>query len=311
MNNVSEIQVPIEIRALKTANVYNVAGESNYIIDTGMSENSYRLIKNNFNLSSIEFVLITHLHIDHIGGALYLEKENNIPICISQKDFDIIKYAVDYFSEYQNAYKGLLVSNGVSEALFNSVAAENPMNYFIKYYDALKLNTTNDLKIKGAEIIDVPGHTPGSIALYLPDIGAMFTGDHVLKNITPNISIYSGGEDSLGMYLKSLDKIKNYKVNMAYPGHRDNFSDLRGRVEEIIKHHEKRISMILDNLDKAKTAYDVASSIGWSRGRKMETMNLIEQNFAIMETIAHLIYMENNGLVYKKLVSGKYYYQKL
>ncbi len=80
MNSIDKITVPIEIRALKTANIYHVYGDANYIVDTGMSENSYKELKNAVNLDQIDFCIITHLHIDHIGGALYLTKNHGIPV---------------------------------------------------------------------------------------------------------------------------------------------------------------------------------------------------------------------------------------
>ena len=45
MNSIEKITVPIEIRALKTANIYHISGDYNYIVDTGMSENGYSQIK--------------------------------------------------------------------------------------------------------------------------------------------------------------------------------------------------------------------------------------------------------------------------
>ena len=46
----------------------------------------------------MEFDIISHLHIDHIGGALYLEKNHNIPVYISKNDYDTIKNMVDSYT---------------------------------------------------------------------------------------------------------------------------------------------------------------------------------------------------------------------
>ncbi|WP_290705130.1 MBL fold metallo-hydrolase, partial [Ferroplasma sp. Type II] len=121
MNSIEKITVPIEIRALKTANIYHISGDYNYIVDTGMSENGYRQIKNTIDLSKIDMCIITHLHIDHIGGALYLEKYNKIPIYISKNDYDTIKYITDNRQEYFTNYKNLMISNGVPEELFHDI----------------------------------------------------------------------------------------------------------------------------------------------------------------------------------------------
>jgi glyoxylase-like metal-dependent hydrolase (beta-lactamase superfamily II) len=304
MNFVEKITVPIEIRALKTANIYHISGDANYIVDTGMSENSYRELKKSVELNKLDFCIITHLHIDHIGGALYLTKNNGIPVYISENDYNAIKYITDNREEYFGDYRTLMVSNGVPEELFARILEGNPIIQFINYYSSLDLNIIGNMGLKDTEIIDVPGHSPGSVAIYLKDIRAMITGDHVLKNISPNISVYSNGADYLGMYIESLKKIRKYDVKMGYPGHRDNIDDFTGRIDEIIQHHMKRIQAMEKALKGWKTAFSLASSIEWSRGRKLMDMNYMEQNFAIMETIAHLRYMENNGIIEKKHING-------
>jgi len=300
MNSINKITVPIEIRALKTANVYHITGDYNYIVDTGMSENGYKQIASAIDLSRVDMCIITHLHIDHIGGALYLEKYNKIPAYISENDYNIIKYMVDNKQEYYNEYRNLMISNGVPEELYRNITGGNPVMKFMDYYSSLNLNIIGKMAMENTEIIDVPGHSPGSVAIYLKDINAMITGDHVLKNISPNISIYKNNVDYLGMYMDSLNKIQDYKVDIAYPGHRDNFTNFKERINQILEHHENRMQQISMETNKWRTVFGVASSIEWSKGRKIEDMNYMEKNFAILETIAHLIHMEKIGRVESK-----------
>ncbi len=309
MNSIEKITVPIEIRALQTANIYHISGDSNYIVDTGMSESSYGELKKSVNLDRIDFCIITHLHIDHIGGALYLKKNHGIPVYISRNDYNAIKYITDSREEYFRDYKALMISNGVPEALFSKILAGNPILQFIDYYSSLDLNIIDNMNIKDTEIIDVPGHSPGSVAIYLEDIRAMITGDHVLKNISPNISVYSNGADYLGMYIESLKKIRKYNVKIGYPGHRDNIEHFTERVDEIIQHHRNRIKVMKNDLNDWKTAYKLAETIEWSKGRKLRDMNYMEQNFAIMETIAHLKYMENNAIIEIKQLNNELLYR--
>lgn len=49
----------------------------------------------------------------------------------------------------------------------------------------------------------------------------MLLGDHVLFDITPNITDWWDVPDSLGDYLRSLDKIAAYPVTLPLPGHRE------------------------------------------------------------------------------------------
>lgn len=48
----------------------------------------------------------------------------------------------------------------------------------------------------------------------------MLLGDHVLFDITPNITDWWDVPDSLGNYLRSLDKLEAYPVTLPLPGHR-------------------------------------------------------------------------------------------
>jgi len=311
MNSVEKISVPIEIRALKTANIYHISGDYNYIVDTGMSENGYSQIKNAIDLSKIDMCIITHLHIDHIGGALYLEKYNKIPIYISKNDYDTIKYITDNRQEYFNDYKNLMISNGVPEELFHDITGGNPVMKFIDYYSSLNLNIIRDMHMRDTEIIDVPGHSPGSVCIYFNDTHAMITGDHILKNISPNISVYRNNTDYLGMYMESLNKVRSYDVSIAYPGHRDNFTNFSDRIDQILEHHRIRIENMTLPLNQWRNAFEIASSIEWSKGRKLKDMNSMEKNFAIMETIAHLIHMKNLGIIEEKYAGNICMYRAL
>ncbi len=52
-------------------------------------------------------------------------------------------------------------------------------------------------------VIDIPGHTPGHIALYDPSKKVMISGDHILDPITPNIAFWGFEWNILDVYFKS------------------------------------------------------------------------------------------------------------
>ncbi len=301
METVKRMEVPIEIRALKTANVYDLS--DNILFDTGMSENSFNIIKNNMNVKQIDKIIISHLHIDHIGGAASFNKNYNIPIYISSDDYDYIKGFVSSESNYFDSYLAMMETNGVPDNILSQIMSSHPMIKFSDYYKNLELNKI-DFNIDNFEIVNVPGHSPGSIALYSKQDKSLLSGDHLLGKITPNISVYSSDHDYLGLYLNSLEKIKNLDVHTVFPGHGEPFKNYRERINEIQVHHKKRIEKILNVLDSYKTVYQIASEIEWSKSRHMETMNPMEQNFAIMETMAHIIYMKNHNIIIGDEIKG-------
>ena len=68
------------------------------------------------------------------------------------------------------------------------------------------LKDGDQLELAGFSIrvFHTPGHTPGHMVLYLPEQQLLFSGDHVLFDISPNITSWPEVEDSLGDYLESL-----------------------------------------------------------------------------------------------------------
>ena len=55
----------------------------------------------------------------------------------------------------------------------------------------------------------------------------LISGDHILFDITPNITRWPELDNSLKVYLASLEKVKDLDVNLVLPGHRNMMSDHR------------------------------------------------------------------------------------
>jgi len=188
---------------------------------------------------------------------------------------------------------------------------------FVKYIDPPK----PDVRLKGDEKLSVgkfkfqviwtPGHTKGNICMYdLGESHVLFSGDHVLPTITPNVSLtpnYAG--DPLGDYLASIDAVgKLDPVSKVLPSHEFVFENLGQRLVEIKRHHEDRLEDALNALRSGKTvsAYEVASKLHWYTG-SWEKLSPWEKRAALMETLAHLQYLALRKKV-KKITRGKKVY---
>lgn len=69
------------------------------------------------------------------------------------------------------------------------------------------------------EAIETPGHAAGHLCFYDAEAEAIFCGDHVLPQISPNVGFIPQVEaNPLGAYLRSLQDIGRLQVGMAYPG---------------------------------------------------------------------------------------------
>ena len=127
----------------------------------------------------------------------------------------------------------------------------------------------------------------------------MFTGDHVLFDISPNITLWNNVEDSLGDYLKSLKYIDEYDVRLALPSHRE-IGDFHERIAHLLDHHEMRLeecyNVVLNNPDLS--VYDIAGKMSWKiRCNSWEDFPINQKWFAVGECHSHLRHLEKLGKV--------------
>ena len=161
------------------------------------------------------------------------------------------------------------------------------------------------------EIIWTPGHSPGHICLFEPKERLLFSGDHILPSITPNVSSHvHSGDNPLGDYLYALHKLRNLPVSKVLPAHEHTFTDLSGRIAEIIDHHSKREVEIQQAIQgESHNSYEIASRISWNiPGLDWEHLPALQKRFAVTETIAHLDLMRWEGKVNKVVKDDRVLY---
>jgi glyoxylase-like metal-dependent hydrolase (beta-lactamase superfamily II) len=148
--------------------------------------------------------------------------------------------------------------------------------------------------------VETPGHTPGHLCLYEPTARLLFSGDHILDSITPNISGWAQeNDDPLGDFQESLDKVAAYDIALVLPGHRNPITDHRRRISELQEHHGTRTQEVAAILARGgQTAYQVASRMTWDISfKRWEDFPVPQQWFATGEALAHLLHLERSGKV--------------
>ncbi|MGW7411658.1 MBL fold metallo-hydrolase [Streptomyces sp. NPDC054863] len=157
-----------------------------------------------------------------------------------------------------------------------------------------------------------PGHTPGHVCLHLeeqhpgnlPGHGRLFSGDHLLPGITPHIGLYedpdtdspgdappssqlrSSRGDPLGDYLASLERIALLDAAEVLPAHQYAFATPRARVDELLAHHEERLTGLRALLAVPLTPWQLAERMEWNR--PWEQIPYGSRNIAVSEAEAHL-----------------------
>ncbi len=154
------------------------------------------------------------------------------------------------------------------------------------------------------EVIASPGHSPGHICLLEPSSGYLFSGDHILKKITPNpvLQPFSDffGERFQGLvsYRRSLERLHGLSVETVLPGHGEEFHALNNRLEEIHRHIEERKESFLAILRKGGlTPLQVAEDLFPELPRSQILL-------ALFEVIGHLDLLQEEGRIKVKEREG-------
>jgi len=315
--NIFRMEIPLPASPLKAINSYVIKAEGCFLmIDTGMNrkecmeamQSSLRELQ--VDLQRTDF-FITHLHADHFGLVSELISDSS-KVYFNEPDTQILRDPNHW--EKMVAF-GLM--NGFPESDLRAALMKHPgRRYhargpldlcFLKEGDSIHIGEY------AWRCVETPGHTRGHTCLYEPRAKILFSGDHILDTITPNISLWSDNDDPLRQYLQSLDKINGYDIGRVLPGHRHPFEHHRRRIAELKKHHEVRTEEVLAILQKGRqTAYQVASQMTWDIDCEMwEDFPLPQKWFASGEALAHLRYLEGLGRVRRDLREGKAFFSQV
>ncbi len=307
-----KMEIPIPESPLRATNSYVVASDERFlIVDTGMNRKecaeSIRssLGELRIDLKRTDF-FITHSHSDHVGLVPELIKDG------SKVYFNGPDAAVLRDPHHWEKLAAFAAVNGFPET--EAAIQRHPGRKYLYrgLLDFTLLREDDEIRIGGYRFrcLETPGHTRGHMCLYEPEAKILFSGDHLLEGITPNISRWSENADPLGEYLNSLDKIDHYDIELVLPGHRNVFSHIRQRIRELFHHHEARNEEILSVLKKGRqSAYQVASQITWDIDLDLwEDFPVPQKWFATGETLSHLQYLERKGEVKREWQGGKVFY---
>jgi len=297
------IEVPIPRNPLKATNSYVIkGGERTLIIDTGMNREECRramsagLKELDVALEKADF-FITHLHADHLGLVSSLAGRDS-RIYFNRVDAEVINQGGDWGKHGDFAFVNGFPENERWSAIANHpgrrYSAEAPVDFYI-----LKEGDTLDIGDYSLRCVETPGHTGGHTCLYEPEKRLFFSGDHILVDITPNISLWSEDGNPLLEYLSSLEKILDLDVGLVLPGHRRRFGSYRERITELKKHHDARANEVLAILEKGEqNVFRIAAQMTWDMSYECwELFPVVQKWFAFGEAMAHVRYLEQKGMI--------------
>ena len=287
------------------------------LIDSGVTGSFSKLAEGlqytGYRVEDIQRVIITHGHEDHDGAVAQLVDETGAEV-----------WAHEIYAHLQ-PYDPRDIERRATSPLQHEmyrVAQDNDVVFRSsperEDYLRRRRDLTLDHRIQSGErlgnltFLHAPGHSPDEICVTLD--GVVFTGDHVLPEITPHPTTKTrfapevkqhlpeeyhneDGWYGLETYLRSLQMVAELGPNVAVlPAHRlynrSKFNFLsETRAGDLIQHHAQRLSAMMAKLRPERLSLEQLTR-GIFERRKLEGGNLFA---ALTETVAHIELLQDAG----------------
>ncbi|GAB4309571.1 MAG: MBL fold metallo-hydrolase [Methanobacteriaceae archaeon] len=200
--------------------VYLIYGEEIYLIDSGVAS-SRKIIcdyleKTGRSCYELALIIHTHAHPDHIGSTKSLKEISNPAIAIH-------KLEESWLEDTERQFRERPVP-GFHQLVKGSVKVDMALNG----YDTIELEENIQL-----EVFHTPGHSQGSISLFIPDEKILFTGDAI--PLAGDMPIYDDFQDSL-ITLEKLKDLKNVDMILSSWDDPKTFNEAQESIKDSIEY---------------------------------------------------------------------------
>ncbi|MFQ6107184.1 MAG: MBL fold metallo-hydrolase [Thermoplasmata archaeon] len=192
------MQVQHIVDPMYDTNIFLVISETPILVDTGSGLSPKACISSISRfatLTEIDRIILTHRHIDHVGGAKVISEACNATLYASKGEAP-----------------SLLAGDQVTTAA--SMFGKRLEKLDVR---ALDYDETIDLGSGRLKVIHTPGHTEGSICLYEESTKSLFSGDTVFAH--GGVGRWDFPTGDLNELVGSVEKLSEMPVENLYPGH--------------------------------------------------------------------------------------------
>jgi glyoxylase-like metal-dependent hydrolase (beta-lactamase superfamily II) len=300
------LAVPLPLPELPFVNVHALeTADGLILIDAGWNSAeaaealATALSSAGFQPGDIALILLTHVHPDHCGLVAWLKERADAEIWVHEAELRFAERLTRQQAE--DGLRGEWLEETCAPAdLLGQIRGS--LGRLRNGFSLPPLDSTTtdfvDVDLRGRDLVAIPtpGHSPGHVCFFDRETGLLFSGDHILPQITPNVGYHAGGPpDPLGDFLRSCEALRGLDPVSVLPGHEWVFQELDHRLDELLEHHRERLNVIASLVDGgAETVWGIAEALGWLEGPARTSHMALA---ALAEVWAHLIFLENEGRV--------------
>jgi glyoxylase-like metal-dependent hydrolase (beta-lactamase superfamily II) len=213
----------------RSGSVYFLAEEKKALIDTGPSTSSDIVLLGIRQIGSqaeeIDYVILTHIHLDHAGGAGTLLKA--MPRATVLAHPRALKHLVDPSKLVNSAIQ----AQGDEDLKRNGpvISISPDRVQAVHEGDRIYLSDAQNL-----QIMECPGHAPHEICVLESRNRGIFVGDavgHIVEGTDVILPVTPPPSFDLDLYLKSLQRLKKLQSSIIYFAHAGASRQTREKLE--------------------------------------------------------------------------------
>lgn len=306
-----ELPLPFE---LASVNVHLVRLDQGYmLLDCGLdTAESFAALEQGIASAGIGWpdirqILLTHTHPDHMGLTAKVLALTGAKLLLHEVEAEQLAVVTTPSRRAQ----------WIGRAFRESGVPESLQARMDEHFGVIRRNfypLSPDRLLRGGEDLDTalgplrvhwtPGHAPGHICLHSLRHRVLIAGDQILPRITPNIS-WIPEQDTLADFLASLERLKVLEAGLILPSHGNPFQGHQAWIEKTASHHQYRCTQMVELLATPATAHALVRML-WHR-----VLSPINHQFALLEVMAHLTYMQRRGRLFTEERDGVVYWARI
>ncbi len=277
------------------------------LIDTGVkSPEAFEALRQGFkavgfSLEQVDRLLLTHAHLDHFGQARRIQELSGATVYASRAEAERMTGYWSPSAQRDEVTLAWFQRWGVPDDILRSDGGMREMAR--RYLDPIEVDVIleDGERVEAEdfclEAIWTPGHCEGHLVFYERDLRLLFSGDHLLTDISPvPLLVFPKQPDqprpkSLARFMDSLERVEALECRLTFPSHGDVIRDHREIIAGYRLHHEKRKLQMLRALERGPMT-------PFQLGRRLFPKHYRRETFLVMsEVVGHLDLLLDEGAV--------------
>ncbi len=311
---IERIELPT-ITGMQTVNCFVIIDHGVTLVDAGEATHDSRSALLNqlkdlgLTLQDIDEILITHAHVDHIGGAGRIAQEANARIRLSNK---VLPWTKNLKSTWDD--RGAVIAHTLETYLskeffgFASAMYQDMKNKMFEIWDEIPQELIDvfdiydeHIEIQGQrwKMFYAPGHSATQNCFLLESTGQMLSADMILK-VTPTpvieVAEHDTGvrEKSILRMMQSYDKFRKIPMDVVYPGHFECLNNAHQIIDDQVARIQRRKEQTLEILRSGKTKLIDVFNLLYKGRIDLPAFNMLIGYIDLLESEGAIRLVQNN-----------------